>query len=538
MKKIAATILALLFILSSVTAVAAEGKAHRMNEANCEHESECSHPMDGDHDAHIEEAESAAAFADKDIQYELAEIGLAMEPRIDTEEAGSCELTSSQEGFRSGAPRIASEESKKLALTAIDKLIEGNQDLSGADMSSFSAERVYSRACWLAPEIIALEKRADGFLALLELYEEYAENACSYDWKALKQRRDRGLNDPGYAWRYEDPEGYKMKAFPQRIEGLFAQKPFFSKLDGSQQKRFFSALCYIYNTVTVPLEDYLDGTEDGCYAHFFFCGGGELLDEYNVRMENGKAVLKSLPTVTAAYLLTHVPDGNVVATGGTQIASYRATNELNDTLKSYYRTSRQDEFLNNQFVSEATSQYNCHSYAWYLRSVTNKKFIDNPDISNIINDFHCVRVTSSPQIGDIIVYKSGVSWNFFFGCSPKTEEWAHSGVVVSTNPIRVRSKWGPGCLWVHLRDDVPDDYKYNDSVEVRYYRYSMTHNSLSQYTYISAAKHRARCACGKYITEPHTFMPNSNICEFCGYHAPYKVDEPPALPSGKFELDL
>ena len=204
--------------------------------------------------------------------------------------------TKAQEVFRSGAPRIASEESKKLALTAIDKLIEGNQDFSGVDMSSFSAEIVYSRACSLAPEIVSLEKRADGFLALLELYEEYAENACSYDWKALKQRRDRGLNDPGYAWRYEDPEGYKMKVFPQRIEGLFAQKPFFSKLDGSQQKRFFSALCYIYNTVTVPLEDYLDGTEDGCCAHFFFCGGGELLDEYEVCMENGKAVLKSLHT--------------------------------------------------------------------------------------------------------------------------------------------------------------------------------------------------------------------------------------------------
>lgn len=521
MKKLTATILALLFILSSVTAVAAEGKAHRMNEANCEHESECSHPMDGDHDAHIEEAESAAAFADNGIQ---------------SEKAPGAEPDTYHTAPNAGSIKRASGESRRLARTAVEKLIEEPVDFTGLVQSNLNGreERIYHNICSVAPEVAVLEKRADGALALLELYEEFSADSAYYDWQGLKQRRNRQNTDSNYQWRYADAEGFGMWQTPRIIEGLFA-KVFYKKLDKAQQTRFLQALCEVYNTVTAVVRNHDEKSIS--HSYFFMCGGSALIDEYKFDVEKARVVVKGLPEVDDGNLLEYESAGNVLTTGMIPIAALKAKNELSSELKGEIRAEMESLFPNIQFVASATSMYNCHSYAWYLPSTSNNRWINNDDIliANVVDDYHCVALTSqqSPQVGDIIVYE----YRQWAGCTAAYDPWAHSGIVISTNPIRVRSKWGACCVWIHSKDDVLREYKYNNSTKVRYYRYSRTHNY--QYSQYTSNKHKASCPCGKTFYEKHEFL-NSNTCQLCGYYTPVLPYnwENPALPSGKFELDL
>ena len=123
----------------------------------------------------------------------------------------------------------------------------------------------------------------------------------------------------------------------------------------------------------------------------------------------------------------------------------------------------------NELISNPSTIYNCHSYAWYLYSASNPYWIN--DISQFLLDNVCVEVnTSAVQIKDIIVYYDA------------NDEFLHSGVVYgfdASGNILIQSKWGQGAVYRHVVDNVPDVYKCNGSVNVKYYRY---HDYANRYT--------------------------------------------------------
>ena len=205
-------------------------------------------------------------------------------------------------------------------------------------------------------------------------------------------------------------------------------------------------------------------------------------------------------------------------------------------------------FPNIQYVSTATAYYNCHSYAWHSMT-PGRKWIDRDmfyqgnmlyGVERYFNyEDHCTSLgsnDSSAQINDIIVYRrNGVI--------------THSGIVVGTNPIKIKSKWGKGSVWIHDKNVVPNSYKEpSGAVNATYYRYSRTHsyqysstgssmhkkecsvchqytNESHNLTYTpkNNSKHRVNCPlCGYTREEVHLFLENPNVCSFCGYTSSLK----------------
>ncbi len=81
-------------------------------------------------------------------------------------------------------------------------------------------------------------------------------------------------------------------------------------------------------------------------------------------------------------------------------------------------------------LDDATTVYNCHSYAWYRQSTNNPYRI--ADINQFVLDSACSAVTSA-QINDIIVYVNASGYPL------------HSGVVCnvdSSGELTICSKWG------------------------------------------------------------------------------------------------
>jgi len=109
------------------------------------------------------------------------------------------------------------------------------------------------------------------------------------------------------------------------------------------------------------------------------------------------------------------------------------------------------------FLDEATTTYNCHAYAWYMREGNSKKIwlnpLGDPQIGTLrlppVEDGSYTRTNTAP--GRKIVYYDNTGA-------------AHSGVVYA-NTGWVVSKWGAGCLMRHMISDCP-----YDSHDVRYYK--------------------------------------------------------------------
>lgn len=149
---------------------------------------------------------------------------------------------------------------------------------------------------------------------------------------------------------------------------------------------------------------------------------------------------------------------------------YLPTGDPDITVEAYYNltwsahglTASQANAINQEYLEEypsatlirsAAPQYNCHSYAWYSTSASNRYWINDP--SNYVNagDYSS---TDTARVGYIILY----------GKINRQPE--HSGLVTSVSggiANRVESKWGCLGLFEHDYDDCP----YSTGT-IRYYR--------------------------------------------------------------------
>lgn len=80
--------------------------------------------------------------------------------------------------------------------------------------------------------------------------------------------------------------------------------------------------------------------------------------------------------------------------------------------------------------------YNCHSYAWYNASTSNKYWLNGTYVTSYITDGSYTQV-STPRSGDIVLYEDG----------------DHSGVYNGNG--YVTSKWGMCKLYTHALTDCP-----------------------------------------------------------------------------------
>ena len=122
------------------------------------------------------------------------------------------------------------------------------------------------------------------------------------------------------------------------------------------------------------------------------------------------------------------------------------------------------------FLASAATEYNCHSYAWYLADYTNQYWItiDANNMQNHMPDNLLLIAEGDEQPKDIVVYFN------------QDEEPLHSAIVVSCQDgnIMVQSKWGVYGVYEHEIDNVPCGYMGDDGVTYksiyRYHHYAPT----------------------------------------------------------------
>lgn len=99
-------------------------------------------------------------------------------------------------------------------------------------------------------------------------------------------------------------------------------------------------------------------------------------------------------------------------------------------------------------VANANNQYNCHSYAWYKQSTSNKYWMNDPSAYWKDGSYSS---TSTKRAGERIVYFNNKT------SSGKKVNPIHSGIIYSINgsTVKVKSKWGRAPLVIHKKNYSP-----------------------------------------------------------------------------------
>ncbi len=108
-----------------------------------------------------------------------------------------------------------------------------------------------------------------------------------------------------------------------------------------------------------------------------------------------------------------------------------------ETKEAYYAKA----FPNAIKLRDATSDYNCHSYAWYSQSASNKYWIVNPGVYMIDGSYIQV---ATPYVGDVVMYENTTLL--------EPDRYVHSAIVSTVECV---SKWGPYGLYRHSLEECP-----------------------------------------------------------------------------------
>ncbi len=144
--------------------------------------------------------------------------------------------------------------------------------------------------------------------------------------------------------------------------------------------------------------------------------------------------MKIQDMVTPAVSVT-----NVRTPKGTLVPVYIRGEELSAAEKQQTNADMAYLFPNAVRIGEPTTNYNCHSYAWYSATTSNRYWMNDP--SAYMQDGSYTKRNGSAGLvnRNKAYYRNGV----------------HSAVVVATYPITVNSKWGEAGLYRHAVDYGP-----------------------------------------------------------------------------------
>ncbi|MCI0663747.1 MAG: hypothetical protein L0220_22015, partial [Acidobacteria bacterium] len=94
-------------------------------------------------------------------------------------------------------------------------------------------------------------------------------------------------------------------------------------------------------------------------------------------------------------------------------------------------------------VASPTNDYDCHGFVF----LSGKGWINDDQVDAILTD-NSYSVTTTPAVGDIVIYRNGGAIT-------------HSGIITAVSGAtvtKVRSKWGRLGLYDHAPSDVPPTY--------------------------------------------------------------------------------
>lgn len=123
---------------------------------------------------------------------------------------------------------------------------------------------------------------------------------------------------------------------------------------------------------------------------------------------------------------------------GSSVEVIQRTYRASESLSAYKYTV--ENYPNVEIVSNATTNYNCHSYAWYSQSTSNVYWMENPGL--YMTDGSYTKVGTTPTAtGQKVCYTQ----------YPLVNPYVHSGIVysISGSTIKLKSKWGSGPLVIH-----------------------------------------------------------------------------------------
>lgn len=205
--------------------------------------------------------------------------------------------------------------------------------------------------------------------------------------------------------------------------------------------------------------------------------GPEQKRKFNYITENGYVVTYYLSFYDATGL-AFTPNGTDVSDFSLTNNYYftrRYTDEHPEIAKRQMREMIAAIFPDAIYISEATSAYNCHSYAWYSQNtLTNTVWINSPNVYYHAADMSYERVYT-PRVGDIICYydldEEAMFQNIHSGIVVGFSGETSNNVCGNSNTVIVRSKWGHFPLYEHKGDECLYTSPYGGYAdEVRYYR--------------------------------------------------------------------
>lgn len=140
---------------------------------------------------------------------------------------------------------------------------------------------------------------------------------------------------------------------------------------------------------------------------------------------------------------------------GTDVEVMRLGEKLSPIEKKQKDDWVKSTYPNTTLISSATTNYNCHSYAWYSQSTSNLYWMNYPNA--YMTDGSYTKRTIDCNAGDRVYYSSG---------------GGHSGIVTGTGTssqklILITSKWGKLGLVSHKHNDCP--YYVSDTFIEYYY---------------------------------------------------------------------
>jgi len=172
-------------------------------------------------------------------------------------------------------------------------------------------------------------------------------------------------------------------------------------------------------------------------------------DVFNYSITSGLEIIgERVETKSLSYTTTYVYTPNNSAV----LAYYDITPELTSAEKQDYLDYVENTYPNATVLRDATQKYNCHSYAWYSTSSSNKYWIDDPSEYWEDGSYDYTGYRPGANSGNKMFYRYG----------------DHSAIMISYEShlrysgVLCKSKWGPGPLMEHKANYCPYNYGYID----------------------------------------------------------------------------
>lgn len=152
-----------------------------------------------------------------------------------------------------------------------------------------------------------------------------------------------------------------------------------------------------------------------------------------------KEKAKEMMSISATSTTVKTPNGTSVPVliRGEELSSSQKTS-INNQYKTAYPLAT--------YLSTSTTNYNCHSYAWYSASTSNKYWMNNPSSYMTDGSYTRVYVVIDAAAGTRMYYDNGAHSAIVY---------QYGGPLNNANLLKVTSKWGQGPLMRHTANYSP-----------------------------------------------------------------------------------